>query len=298
MIIFTELLARPNRDVKVPSIPMLRNPMKQSLPLMMLSLLFITSCGLSGPDRKNGAKETEIKESQIQLVMSKQKMECDSLYGQDCPEAVARLLIINKKSPKKSKLCSGFMVGEDTMVTNEHCISSKADCSNTHVAIYDGNSYLQSKCASVVKIIKDKYKASNPKKNLDVTIVKLTDRYYGKTFKIAERRPMPNEDLYAWVVDHTGNDSKNGNLVESRITQFKCTVASSSPWKALTLLNCPVVHGNSGSPIVNSSGEIVGIIWGGTADKMDSTYPLEKRRQTSFLAAATEALYFSKYITQ
>lgn len=267
--------------------------MNVNVALILGILLTLVSCGNGGP--KNTKKTTTITEQQIQSVMDRQVFDCSGINGAACPEGMARLLYLNKADADSSSVCSGFMVNQNTLVTNQHCIGSQSICDNTYVAIYNGYSYQQTKCLSVKQIIGDNLDPDDPRKVLDVAIVKVADNFYGKTFKVSSSRPHANDKLSAWVVDHTGLDSSiEANLFESRITQFHCYVSSQTERRSMMLSNCPVIHGNSGSPLLNQSGEVVGIIWGGTALSKDSSWDLsERRRSTLYDAASTEAYYFS-----
>ena len=66
----------------------------------------------------------------------------------------------------------------------------------------------------------------------------------------------------------------------------------------MQLMNCPVIQGNSGSPLVNSYGEIVGVVWGSTVDEeVDANFPLENRRNLNELAMVTELRHFRSYLS-
>lgn len=64
------------------------------------------------------------------------------------------------------------------------------------------------------------------------------------------------------------------------------------------LKNCPVIHGNSGSPMVNNYNEIVGVIWGSTVDEnIDADYDLYDRRLLNDYALVTELKHFKDYLS-
>src|SRR5690606_6243738 len=192
--------------------------MKHSF-LFLLSLMFLVSCG-GGGSKSNSKRKTKITEAQIQNVMDNQHFECASVDGGPCPSGITRLLILNKDDADNSSVCSGFMVSEDTMITNQHCISSMTDCNNTYVAIYNGSSYEKNKCKSIVKILNDYSDPKDPRKKLDVAVVKLAAKYAGPTFQAATSAPLNYDTITAWVVDHTGLDKKEANLYEARITEL------------------------------------------------------------------------------
>ncbi len=269
--------------------------MNHSAWLLMLMMVLTTACG-GGGGSKNTRRKTKITEAQIQHVMGNQIFDCASMDGGACPSGIARLMIINKEDADDSSVCSGFMVDEETLITNQHCISSTIDCNNTYVAIYNGASYEQNKCKSVVKIMNDYSDPNDPRKKLDVTVVKLEGKYFGRTFKAAAEKPLIHDGVTAWVIDHTGLDKKEPNLYESRVTELRCLVSAERTTQSLLLDNCPVIDGNSGSPLLDSRGDVAGIIWGGTAAEVNSSLDLEKRRELSKKAAATEVIYFAGYM--
>lgn len=260
--------------------------------LSVLSLLVLSvACG-GGSSKSAGKKYVKITAEQIDRVMDNQYMSCGAIGGGSCPKGVVRLLTLNMEDAERSSVCSGFMVGPTTMVTNHHCIESQAECNNTHLAIYNGGqtNYLRSKCKTVTKTEQDYANANDPRRRIDYTVVEIEDSFSGTTFDLATARAAVSDTVTAWVVDHTGLDREEGsvNFFESRITQFNCQVESTSDYTSMMLRNCPVIHGNSGSPAVNSSGKIIGVIWGATDADVSSQESLTIRRAGPGKAAVTE----------
>lgn len=264
--------------------------------ISLLFLLVIVSCGPK-VGTTNSSATANISTSEIQAIMDNQVFECVTTDGKTCPEGITRLLIINKKKPSKSKLCSGFMMGPYTMVTNQHCISNIGDCKNTFVAIYNGSSHVQNRCSSIVRLLNDIKDPSDPRKALDVAIVKLEKKYEGKAFRPSETRASPGQTVSAFVIDHTGNDKINANLYESRILEVKCRVSSSQDHQSLVLKNCPIIQGNSGSPLFDGTGKVLGVIWGGTS-RFNSLVDLETRKRAGGVATVTEISHFVDYLSK
>lgn len=273
-----------------------RLSMKLSLVLTMVLLLSLASCG-GKKGNSNTKKTTTISQQQIEAVMENQEFECAALNGGGCPAGIARLLILNKEDADKSAVCSGFMVGEDTLVTNQHCIPDLAACKNTHIAIYNGLSYERAECERITAVLNDYTDPNDNRKKLDVSIVKINTKYVGEVFKASQTRPKTLDKVTIWAVDHTGLDRASPNLFEARITELECTVSSPTGRASLILNNCPVISGNSGSPVLNQSGSLIGVVWGATAaERIDSSYPLERRRNMDEQGAVTEVIYFKDFL--
>ncbi len=110
-----------------------------------------------------------------------------------------------------------------------------------------------------------------------------------KTFSLSPASSYVGDTLTAWVIDHK-------TLSDSRITELECSYQNLR--KSMQLTSCPVIQGNSGSPLVNSYGEIVGLVWGSTVgEEIDANFPLESRRNLNELAMGTELRHFRSYLS-
>jgi V8-like Glu-specific endopeptidase len=268
--------------------------MKNKFTFHFLLIVLITACGKKIPTE--GKRKYPFSETQINAIIANQVVECASLNGQSCPEGIARLMIIEPSNSDESAVCSGFMIGPDRLVTNNHCVSTPLQCKNTYVLIYNGTNYEKSRCSEILETSVDFKNPGDPRKKVDISVLRLSSVFSGKTFKDSTTPPKLGDLLISWVIDHTGLDKDNPNLFESRITEFSCQVARKNKFQSLFLKNCPAIHGNSGSPILDLQGAIVGVLWGSTAStEITATTDLNQRRSLDENAAVSEVEYFRKH---
>lgn len=250
--------------------------------LFILIFLVFYSCGKSNTHKR----ETRIEEIEIPEVMNHQRFECASING-GCPAGIARLLIVNQADPEFSSVCSGFMMGPDKLVTNNHCVSTQDQCRTTFIAVYNGSSYLKTRCRSIISTASDGPDPNDPNRKRDFTIMQIADPFPGSFFRPSNDPAKAGDVLDAWVVDHTGLDMFPSNLMDSRITQFECKVMDQNERASLMMIKCPIIGGNSGSPILNDAGSVAGVLWGGSASSFDTRLDLEIRRELDEVGLAT-----------
>ncbi len=253
-----------------------------SLLLTLLLLTLLTSCG--EPQRLR--KRITIKEQDLSSLLKEQSFECASLDNKDCPKGLARLFIYNPADEKDSATCSGFLNGNDRIVTNNHCVATAEECKNTYITIYNGSSYESVRCQKIIQTKVD----SGPLKNkgIDYSVLEIDRKLNIATLPIATMEAQLGENLSAWVIDHL-------TLYHARITELNCTYTKKG--NSLQLSYCPVIQGNSGSPLVNFYGEVAGLIWGSTvSDEIDGHFPLNERRELTDYAFATEVKLFRSFL--
>jgi hypothetical protein len=259
---------------------------KALLPFI-LCLVLLVSCGKKTTDQNSGKKLANITPKQMIAILKDQTFECESINGGVCPEGVARVFVVDENNPTQTGLCSGFLASSNRLVTNQHCISDANDCNRTHIAIYGGGSYEVAQCKTLLAVENDSEELYN--KATDYAVIEL-DRHIFSVQPLRSARPRPSlsEELSAWVIDHL-------NLYTARITELKCKLKKFGP--SIELSTCAAISGNSGSPVLNSNGEFVGVLWGSnTEDYINEETPLDERRLLEVESYVTDLKYFRKFL--
>lgn len=244
---------------------------------------FIAACGQTSI---NGKKKISLSDQTLASIAI-QNFECASLDGTPCPSGIARIFIQNPKDNDDSAVCTGFLSGNNRIVTNNHCVANMDECRNTYISIFNGKTHENVRCKKIIETKIDE--GSLSMKGVDFTVLEIDVKVAAKPLPVSRYRPYAGDILTAWVIDHK-------SLTDSRITELECVYQTLG--NSIQLTNCPVIQGNSGSPLVNSYGEIVGVIWGSTVDeKVGANFPLDERRNLNELALATELKHFRAYLS-
>jgi V8-like Glu-specific endopeptidase len=252
---------------------------------MIIMTLLISSCG---SEKSSSSKKTVIiTPKQISNLLENQKFECESYDGSQCPEGLARVFVLDLDNPDSSGLCTGFLTDTNQIITNHHCVSNEKQCASTYFSIHISGSYEVARCRKIITAQDDGKPLEV--KAIDYSIIEL-DRHIRNTevFKYTTSAPRLKSNLTAWVIDHV-------SLFKARITELRCILKSRKD--SLELANCASISGNSGSPILNQSGFIVGVLWGSTTnDSVNELTPLEDRRALEENSYATELKHFRAFL--
>lgn len=251
-------------------------------------ILFFFSLFACSKNPKNIEKFATISQEQIEHILEQQTFECAPIAGgKRCPEGVARIFVLDPAQPDRSSLCSGFLMDSNILVTNHHCISNQNDCKNTFVSVFNGETHESARCKSIIEARDDG--KPDRSKSYDYAVIEL-DHYVSTSgfFKFSERALKGGDKVTLWVVDHLSK-------FEARITEFRCTYQKRFP--SLELSHCPAISGNSGSPALDRSGHVIGVLWGATTgEKVTEQTPLPKRRAMNEYSYVTEMSWFKKAV--
>lgn len=150
-------------------------------------------------------------------------------------------------------MCTGFLIAEDQMLTNEHCINTAKLC-DTAVAIFgyevNENGQLnlgeQYPCIELIK--------SDEK--LDYAHIRLAGKpgaVWGK-LELTRRAPIANEQTY--LIQHPAGEPKQISRKDCSVT----TVAANGNIEGSDIGHkCDTLQGASGSPVLGSDFKVVGL---------------------------------------
>ena len=174
--------------------------------------------------------------------------------------AIAKLSMIKMEGGQQIReVCSGFLIGDDMLVTNEHCVADQPTCLSTKIIfgfVYNNIGQTpgleQYDCQSVMAV-------DVP---LDIAVLKIAQKpglRWGM-LALADEDVLPDQKLF--VLQHPLGEAK-------QISEVGCAVfepvspGRSGPSDFAHL--CDTLGGSSGSPVFNAAGEVAGLHhWGKT----------------------------------
>lgn len=211
----------------------------------------------------------------MDFILLNQESSCASVSGSSCPEGVGRVFVRSRDDERQFTLCTGFLMSEDRMMTNGHCLSRSEDCPRTFVSFSSAGKSYSAQCS---KLVKSYYNEENPAEGKDLTIFTLTEKIPVEPFRVSIKPAQKGECYSVWVMDHF-------NMLQARITELECLYEGQGLGEEYS--GCPAIQGNSGSPIINDSGEVVSILWGSSLDRsVDANINLLERRSLSAFSYA------------
>ncbi len=150
----------------------------------------------------------------------------------------------NQSDDKINSIGSGFFIGEDGyLVTNTHVVE---DAVKIEVVLNDGRSYIANLVAS--------------DKPTDISVIKLSNVKYSEQGKFKSVKFANSDDV---KVGNTtiviGNPFGLGSSVTTGIVSARNRMLNSSPYNDYLQTDASINFGNSGGPLFNLDGEVIGI---------------------------------------
>jgi hypothetical protein len=184
----------------------------------------------------------------------------------DCPEGIAQITSSTELGDSYS-VCTGFLIAKDVLMTNSHCVpeylsDAGVDCS-TRLSVYFPASQTKANfervyCKEI--IYNDDYDDG-----LDYAFIKLSKKLDRKVFPVVRSGAFKEASkIQTWNMSPNQDRSHEG-IIKKQI----CDVVHSSFIKPnfnhanypyITLGDCTVIGGNSGSPLLDMAGNAIGIV--------------------------------------
>jgi hypothetical protein len=195
------------------------------------------------------------------------QVRCVGNSSEDCNSAVGMLTMV--ELPSEVSMCTAFLVAPRIAMTNSHCIpddlkAAGSNCANRmwlHFPELQGHSQARVGCSRVLTLSQDK--ADNPIAP-DYAVIELDQAVNRPPLKIS-REGFKDNSLYQLVKVNPKSISPMVGELTRQICQAKhnsILVPDSNEDQSsnMTFGDCEVRQGNSGSPLLDSEGNVSGLI--------------------------------------
>ncbi len=193
-------------------------------------------------------------ETSAKIASEEFQMHCDEVH---CPEFIAHIRINNLR------VCTGFLIDGNKIMTNHHCIFDvKQNCEGVRIFMNspDQKNTYEYSCKEVLHLGDDKESLNR----LDYAVLELTEHPLNKSVEFNGTDLNVDDEYEVFVTDW--NKSNDSLLIKKYdcdpvIDQHIFSNQKFSEHALLAFGNCPIVEGNSGSPIINKETKgLVGIL--------------------------------------
>jgi hypothetical protein len=190
-------------------------------------------------------------------------------YQSECSPSVGLLAY---SADTKVGMCSASLIAPNRILTNSHCVSLKPDTMQIVFPAVPGFHQKRIKVRRIIyasPIELDESKVIG--KRSDYALLELDEPSDRPVLNPSVQGIRDDEDLISYVMTPTSD-----RRVEARMDQIRCKSVMNSALQpgyvhpfaeTLTLSHCKVVSGNSGSPLLNREGKLVGVIHAGIPEE-------------------------------
>jgi hypothetical protein len=239
---------------------------------VLIPQFFIVGCAKDDSDKNNLQAFQPYQlyarsEDEAKTMAKNGTVNCAGSTADACHPAVGMLAAYHP--PSKVSQCTAFLVSSQFAITNSHCIpadlkAAGSDCSERmwlHFPEIPGYSKTRVGCVRVLTASELPAQAIAVP---DYAVIQLDQPVNRPPLKIS-REGFKNDGVYHIMkVDPKGTHSVEGELVHAvcKAKQGSILVGDSGDDRSsnLAFADCDVIHGNSGSPLLDSNGNVNGVI--------------------------------------
>lgn len=258
--------------------------------LLLILTFIMAACGQ--PHTSETKKRIKISESDLIMALNTQNIICPS---EGCPEGVGRLFSLNFDSADDSHMCSTYLVGPNLAMTNSHCawvngLNAAKTCEGMYFVFPNQNgTYEQARCSKILFRNEKNHGTRYRQGDNDFALIEL-DQALAVPFLKRNKNPLRKGSMVHPIVV----DMKNA--VEARFIKLSCRVSSVDSFGVAKLSECPVISGNSGSPILDDTNTAVGIVFGSDNIKVRKTGTVSTLKPYKNTAYAFTMNFMEKFL--
>lgn len=231
--------------------------------LIVLSIPLIVACGPKANDNKNANYNALDIANEIPLIATEKKISC----VENCYPAVGNLYVQREdSSPTEAQTltqCVATLIGTDKVITAAHCIPESVRQSPELCSKLVSVSFMENSNPIPCKSLEFASPLENFKVQPDIAIIRIKDTLltaplkispagfsHGKKYRMLKVRPAENSEA---------NFKQESTSCRASLNNILSPFSSKPDSSVVSLGGCDAIHGDSGSPILDEEGAIVGI---------------------------------------
>ena len=239
-------------------------PLTKLLAVALLCLLLPVACSKKKDDASSTSNSVhEIPTSSLdeaKILAKQSSVKCKNLA--DCNESVAMLTVAK---PNGLALCTAFLVDKQTLATNSHCIPKEikdgsAPCSDRINAVFPGTQSQEEEKISCEQFLKASPLPSTSDQDIAFLKIVPTKR---KAIHTSKSGLADNQLLTIYKITPQKNNPPEGLLQKDNCKAVQNSYVlpgfNKNLSSTVTVADCAIQGGNSGSPLLNDAGEVAAI---------------------------------------